>query len=232
MRKELIVQIYYSAVLLVFIVFLQGCESSTNTEISITGYFSVTFKSPAITPKVEIDGLQISEVKILVRDLKLISAIDEDSMNIEIGSFVINVSPSGLLNTYNFDNAYNGSFESIKWEIHKPEDNEIPPDPDFNTGESGKDRFSVIVQGMYNDVPFTYKSSKSTQQVIHFDDPILLEAGDKINVTLLVDPNSWFISNGLLLDPNDSHNESEIDNQISSSFKDAFRDDNFDGNPD
>ena len=48
-------------------------------------------------------------------------------------------------------------------------------------------------------------------------------------MTITVEPLSWFIKNGTVLNPNDEANENDIDNNIKDSFNKAFRDNNHDG---
>ena len=51
----------------------------------------------------------------------------------------------------------------------------------------------------------------------------------KTNVTLSVDVNSWFYKGTVVLDPNNTANKNDIDNNIKDSFLKAFRDNNKDG---
>jgi len=44
-----------------------------------------------------------------------------------------------------------------------------------------------------------------------------------------VDPPNWFYKDNVLMDPNDSANENDINNNIEHSFKKCFRDDDKDG---
>lgn len=215
-----------------FIIFYAGCESNTEPTSTTSQNFSLSLKTPVNTPKQNGDVLMIDEAKILVRDLKLISSQGDDSMSVEIGPFVLNLNLSGSLNTYSFNNVTTNLYKSVKWEIHKPEDNEIPPDPEFRDGESGNERYSVIVKGTFNGASFVYKSTKTSHQKIDFPTPLEISSDQAINVTLIVDPYSWFNDDGVVLDPNDNSNENDIDNLIASSFKDVFKDFNRDGNPD
>ncbi len=214
------------------IIFYAGCESNTEPTSSSSQNFSLSLKTPVNTPKLNGDVIMIDEAKILVRDLKLISSVDDDSMNVEIGPFVLSLNLSGSLNTYTFNSVTTNLYKSVKWEIHKPEDNEVPPDPEFREGESGNQRYSVIVKGTFNGASFVYKSTKTSHQKIDFPAPIEISSDQAINITLIVDPYTWFNDGGMLLDPNDKSNENDIDNLIASSFKDVFKDFNRDGNPD
>ena len=124
----------------------------------------------------------------------------------------------------------NGDFYShkIKFEIHKPNNNDPIPDPEFRDAQGN---YSVIAKGSYNGVPFIYKSKKSAHQILSFPNNLVITESAKTNVTLKVNPYTWFISNGVYLDPTDTANENDIDNNIKDSFK-AFKDDDKNGIPD
>ncbi len=124
------------------------------------------------------------------------------------------------------------SYDRIKFEIHKVEDSETPPDPDFIDGESGSERYSVIIKGSFNGNPFIYKSRRSTYQEIELQTPITIEDNMSVNLTIIVNPYSWFFDEGDYPDPSDPSNESEIEMSIEHYFKDAIRDNNKDGSPD
>jgi hypothetical protein len=120
----------------------------------------------------------------------------------------------------------------VKFRIHKPEDLEPIPDPDFRDGESGQLRYSVIVRGSYNGVSFVYRSREGASQETRLNSPITVTDDRTVNVTLVVNPQGWFERNGQALDPSDPANVSLIDNAIKDSFSRAFKDDNKDGQPD
>ncbi len=128
-----------------------------------------------------------------------------------------------------------GTYHKVSFRIHKPDDGEMPPDPDFKIGESGNERFSVIVDGKLDGIPFQYRSSKSMQQKVDFESELVIEEiTADMNVTLLVNVSTWFKDDdGNELDPTDdtSSNESMIDKSIRESFR-IFKDNNRDGQPD
>ena len=218
------------SVLLMFFVFLfYGCDNST--EVQNSG-LSVTFYSGGSLQKVQNNTLQLNVVKALIRNLKFKSASSNDSSDIKLGPFVIHLNPNGINNEVMISNIPPGSYDRIRFEIHKVEDSETPPDPDFKDGESGSDRYSVIIKGSFNGNPFIYKSRRSTYQDIELQTPITIEDSKSVNLTITVNPYSWFFDEGGYLDPSDPSNESEIEMSIEHSFKDAFQDNNKDGSPD
>jgi len=218
------------SVLLMFFVFLfYGCDNST--EVQNSG-LSVSFYSGGSLQKVQNNTLQLNVVKALIRNLKFKSTSSNDSSDIKLGPFVVHLNPDGINNEVMISNIPPGSYDRIRFEIHKVEDSEIPPDPDFKDGESGSERYSVIIKGNFNGNPFIYKSRRSTYQDIELQTPIIIEDSKSVNLTIIVNPYSWFFDEGDYLDPSDPSNESEIEMSIEHSFKDAFRDNDKDGSPD
>jgi len=126
-------------------------------------------------------------------------------------------------------NIFPGTYDRVKFEIHKVEASETPPDPEFREGNDSKLRYSVIVKGKYNSEDFIYKSRKSAKQDLKLETPIEVGANEIANLTIIVDPYTWFYDDIAPLDPTDPDNESEIDKNIKESFKKCFRDDNYDG---
>ena len=111
------------------------------------------------------------------------------------------------------------------------EDTEVIPEQEFREGTSSNQRYSFIIKGSYNGNPFVYKSRKSADIVIILNTPIVVGSGQR-NITLLVNPALWFMNNGTVLDPTNSANDDLIDDNLKTSFKRAFRDDDKNGSPD
>lgn len=215
-------------VLLLALITLSVMSCSENSTEPESANFSVSFGIDRTLQKQNLEGVEIKHVKILVRSLKLTTGQGDDS-NIKTDPFVVELDPNGNVNTVAVANMANNSYDKIKFEIHKLDSLATPPDPDFKD-ESG--RYSVIVEGVYEGLDFTYRSNKSAKQIIQLDDPVSLEKDGILNVTLMVNPYAWFIKKGENLDPTQEGNENDIDNMIKDSIKRAFRDNNRDGIPD
>jgi hypothetical protein len=207
-------------------VMLSACsENSTEPDNS---NFSVSFGIDNTLSKVSVDGLELSSVKILVRSLKL-NAAGDDTVNVRTDPFVVELDLSGNVHAVARTDIPDQSYDKIKFEVHKPEFIEDTPDPEFIDEE---ENYSVVVKGTANGMEFTYKSRKSAHQIIHLEDPVSLDEGGVLNITLIVDPYKWFEKDGELLNPVLEININEIDNLIKDSFKRGFRDNNMDGLPD
>jgi len=178
------------------LIFYTGCDSTETTD----GNVSISFAPSNITQKISDDTIQFDTVKILLRDIKIKNQSGNDEMNIKVGPFVVYLNLNGMTTDFALNNVPPGSYDRIRFRVHTLEDSEALPDPEFKEGSL---RYSVIVKGMYNSVPFIYKSKKS--------------------------PPNWFYKDNVLMDPNDPANENDINNNIEHSFKKCFRDDDKDG---
>lgn len=163
----------------------------------------------------------IDTVKILIKDIKL-NAINNnsDSINFKTGPFVIY--PDMNLRVVLMTGGYipEGTYDRVRFMIHKLNNNETPPDPEFADADG---RYSVIVKGSYLGVPFVYKSSKSAHQILSFPNSLFVNSSGKTNITLKVTPYVWFIKNGVYMNPSDASNRNDIDNNIKNNINGNFR---------
>jgi len=178
------------------------------------------------------NAVAIESAKILLKNIKFHQFPSDNTQDVKVGSFVVHLNLAGSLNTIAASKVPAGQYDRVRFNLHKPEDFEPIPDPEFREGESGQLRYSVIARGVYEGRGFVYKSRENASQEIWFARPILVAEDGVANVTLLVDTNSWFVQNGVVLDPTNPGNASAIDDAIKASFRNAFRDDNRDRQPD
>lgn len=173
----------------------------------------------------------ITEAKALITEVELETEPSGTSEGIRIEPFVIHFNTGGALVSAASRDMPVGTFSRIKFKIHKPEDNESIPDPEFREGSSGNQRYSFIVKGTYNGISFVFKSRRSVNMLFNFPFPI--ETGNIFrNITLVVNPGDWFKNGSIVIDPNDPANENIIEDNIKNSFKRAFKDDDKNGLPD
>jgi len=173
----------------------------------------------------------ITEAKCLIGEVELETEPSSSSINLPLNPFVVNLNSFSSAQLIASVNIPQGAYKKIKFQIHKPEDNETPQDPEFKTGESGNQRFSVIIKGTYNGNSFIYRSRKSVNLIFSLNN--LLTVGETSrNLTFLINSSQWFTNNNTTIDPRNSSFEDIIDDNIKNSFKRIFRDDNRDGQPD
>jgi hypothetical protein len=205
-----------------------GCDTSENTN----GTVSLSFSKSTTLLKINDDIIELDTVKILIRDIKIKSKSGTDSTSIKVGPFVVKLNLTGSTTDFAVSGIPANSYDRIKFEIHKIEASETLSDPEFREGTDESLRYSVIVKGKFNTVPFIYKSCKSAKQDLHLENPVIVDENGIANLTITVDPFTWFADGIIILDPTNPANESDIDYKIKESFKKAFRDNNHDGNED
>ncbi len=204
--------------------FYSGCDSTEINDSTV----SVILSLSNITQKISDDTIQLDTVKILLRDVKIKNQSGNDEVNIKAGPVVVYLNLNGGTTNFAVNNIPPGSYDRIRFRIHTLEDSEIPPDPEFKEGSL---RYSVIVKGVYNSVPFVYKFRKSVHQDLKLEIPIQVMNSSAANLIITVDhPLGWFYKDGILMNPNNTENQNDINNNIEHSFKKCFRDNDRDGN--
>jgi hypothetical protein len=209
-----------------------GCNNST-TVVPPTDNLSFSGMSSMDSVGDSQNIFILDTVKILIKDIKLDYANSaEDSADFKVGPFVLFLNLSSSVNIISSSMIPTGDYKKIKFEIHKLNENETPPDPEFADVNG---RYSVIIKGWYLGNYFIYKSTKSAHQKLQFPNNIPISFGNVSNVTLIVKPYIWFLKNGTWLNPFISANSNDIDNNIKDNinhnFK-AFRDNDRNGLPD
>jgi hypothetical protein len=233
-RKQILFStLFTGALFILLLIFAAGCGDNSSV-VSTGGNNGNTTDNVSLSIKNDEAAdnplaLTITEAKALITELEVETEPSGSSQHIRISPFVIYFNMSGSLVSVTTGNLPSGTYNKIKFKIHKPEDNEPIPDPDFRTGTSGNQRYSFIIKGTYNGNSFTYRSKRSANLVISFNSPISHQSGER-NITVLVNPMAWF-NNGSL-DPTNPANEDAIDDNLKNSFRRAFKDDNKDGRPD
>jgi len=225
-----------STMILAVMISAAAFYSCNNSSVNSPQLENVSFSSMSSVDSVgdSQNILVLDTVKILIKDIKLdLATGSEDSSQIKIGPFVVFLNLQSLtVATISTAIIPAGSYNRVKFEVHKLEDAEAIPDPEFADVNG---RYSVIIKGFYLGNYFVYKSTKSAHQILNFPANIPVSVGLLTNITMVVKPYIWFISNGVFLDPRDPANSNDIDNNIKNNinhnFK-AFKDDNRDGLPD
>lgn len=226
------------------LILLSGCESTaTKSNVSsISLSFATQNSSQAKQQKnarIQSNHVDITEAKMLIREVEFKSDLEddgvpEDSLDFSTDSFVVSLNLDGSVNEVAVSEVPEGRYDEIEFDVHKPEDDETPPDSDFKVGDSGDERFSIIIRGTFDGEDFLFRSNENMEQEIELASPLEIDQDtENINVTLTVDISQWFIDeDGNVLDPNNPENEDAIDESIERSFEDAFEDNDEDGEED
>jgi len=212
---------------LLAVMFLTGC-SKDETVSPVADNMEVSMMSSGGVTDNGLNTLTLDSVKVLLKDIKLnVSAASDDSVNFKTGPFVLRLNMNSSVNVISTAYIPEGTYDKVMFEVHKLQDGELV-DTAFSFGGG---RYSVVVYGKFNLVPFIYRSSKSAKQKISYSPAVGISNTTKSNITLKVQPYTWFWNGTDYIDPSVLSNENDIDNNIKASFK-AFRDNNKDGIPD
>lgn len=198
--------------------------SDENVHLSLQAAGSVTQHKPSH------EVLHITSVKVLLKRIVFGQATSDDSSDVHTGPLVVDLNLEAKMTVLTAARVAAGTYDRIRFDLHKPEDDEIPSDPVFRVGSSGDQRFSVVITGVYHDAPFTFTSKESARQQLLLDAPLVISESGTVNVTIKVDPYAWFSSGELVYDP--VLQTREIDDRIKASFALAFKDNDRNGDPD
>ncbi|MCJ7471937.1 MAG: hypothetical protein MUP02_03910, partial [Actinobacteria bacterium] len=173
-----------------------GCDTNNANDATL----SLSFNSVQGLNKVTLSAIELDTVKILIRDLKLENETESDSdhnsgmhhemrsEDIKVGPFVVYLNLNGMTTDFAVNSIPAGFYNEIKFKIHQIQGSKLPPDPEFKEGEDNSLRYSVIVKGKYNSIPFVYKSRKSAHQKVELDTPLEIVENTYTNLTITVDP--------------------------------------------
>jgi hypothetical protein len=213
---------------------LAACGGGTKLSLSSrTG----TAASPAASSPRALalsNGITIDRLRVVIREVELERASAQrdpvkDLEEFEVGPFLLDLQGTALNGTVQrivVSDVPAGPYRELKFKVHKPSSSESA---DPNVKAMADLDASIVVEGQIDGQPYTFMSAVDAEQ--KFEGSFDLAAGIN-NVTLNLDPSSWFGGAGAArLDPRQSANRSQIENNIQISMK-AFDDDDRDGQPD
>ncbi len=219
-----------------FAALLMSCNENSPVASQSQPSASVSMMSdPGASPSN--NNITITSAKFLIEFIKLEKSHGSDDADLKEGPFVADVSLTNRATLVALKNIAPGTYTEVHFKIHKHTPNEVVIDPDFGTTGVG---YSGIITGTYNGAAFVYRTAITASQEVDIDPPIVIPAvqptpvsvSTVMNVTLLVSPGMWFVNNGVILNPLDAANQTEIDENIRNSFRSAFEDEDHDGHHD
>jgi hypothetical protein len=199
-----------------------GQTEGSNVNKAAWGKGSSIAASGAIADSVEITG-----VRFLLSAVKLHPEGNDTTKDgeLKVGPFVAEFTP-GLTRTYSTVTVPSGSYEKIKFEIHKFPSTiastylNDPVFTDFVTNE----RSTVIIEGRVwptntaTPVNFVYKSHITANLETKFPGAITLGVGSTNSLAMIFSPMLAFKST-FVLDPRDPLNSGAIDGYLKTSIK-------------
>lgn len=204
---------------------IAGSDSNGPSSVELQMKVQTTTQAKMIASSTEgstANTISIQEVKLFIDEMELESAT-EDSLDFERESFIINLPLDGSPLTLTETEIPAGFYDEFELEIEKPESDENISDPDFRD-ETGS--YSVVVKGLYNDEPFTFRSDEDFELELDLNPPLDISESDDALLVISVDVSNWFRGiDGTDLDPKDFANRETINENIENSFE-AFEDEN------
>lgn len=173
----------------------------------------------------------IEEAAFVIRRIKF-KAADSHEEDFKAEALVVTLNLEGTSNVVSISKIPVGTYDRIKFEIHKLEASEmnaidLTAHPEFS--EFAKDNgYSVFVRGTYdNDIsdniapkPFVFRSRFNEIQEHFLNPPLEIKEGQNlVDVHLSIQTDRWFVMDGVIVDPTNANLEPQIDNNIKNSIK-------------
>jgi len=192
----------------------QGDLSGSNNPETIT-----VDKDKQITAVFEVDldyGINIGEVKLYIREMELGGA--RRTKDFKTKDFILNLPLDGTPFHITHVNIPAGYYDELELDIKKPSNSVTIDDPDFRDGSG---RYSLVVNGTFNGVDFTFRSDEDFEIDVDFSPHLEISSGQTSVFAIDIDFKSWFMGrDGEFLDPDASRNANRINKNIEDSFSD------------
>ena len=156
--------------------------------------------------------LVLTSVELVLRDIEfrrrnqdgcdsLTTASDDDCEGFEGGPVLVDLPLDGGV-SHEFSIAVDsGTFDELRLKVHKPEDDGDSRDRAFLVAHPDLEDVSIRVTGTFNGTAFTFESDLNADQEFALTPPMVVSEGADVEVTLMVDLSTWFVSGSALLDP-------------------------------
>jgi len=203
---------------------LSGRAGSTTAAVAAASPTALTLSN----------GITIDRVRIALREVELERASStpddvRDLQEYEAGPFVLDLSGTALNGTVQqvtIKDVPTGTYREIKFKVHPPStsDSTNAAVQAMATVQGGP--ASIIIEGQVDTKAYVFVSGLDVAQ--KYEGAFNFSSGQQ-NVTLNVDPSTWFGGSGTArLDPSVAGNKSAIENNIQSSMK-LFEDNDHNG---
>ena len=180
-------------------------------------------KNKSVTAVFEEDAaatLAVGEVKFFIKEMELGGA--RQTRDFKTKDFILNVPVDGTPFHITHVQIPAGFYDEMELDIKKPRNSLTIDDPDFRDGSN---RYSLVVNGVFNGINFTFQSDEDFQIDVDFSPHLEITSGQTSVIAITIDFEKWFKGkDGEILDPNDLLNTEQINKNIEDSFSD-FEDD-------
>jgi hypothetical protein len=184
------------------------------------------------------DTLVLTSVEVVLRQIELKTSATTDCENgtggqceeFEFGPVLVHLPLTpGAQQAFALDSVPGGTYDQLEFEVHKPDDGD-PQDQAFLSANPDFANVSIRVRGTYNGQAFEFTTELDVEQELTLSPALTVAQGSSLNVTIFVDVSTWFLVNGVVVDPTTA-NRSIIEQSIKNSFN-AFEDNDHSGSRD
>ena len=160
--------------------------------------------------------LSLNEIKLFVREMSLTGA--RQTVDFKTNDFILSLPLDGSPIEITHVQIPAGFYKELELDIDKPDKNAEFDDPDFT---DGSDRYSLVVNGIFNDADFTFQSTGKINIEIELEPHLEIVSSQTSVIAITIDFENWFRGDdGEFLDPADSRNAEQINKNIENSFSD------------
>jgi hypothetical protein len=214
-----------AAIVLGFAALTIGCSGGPSLSFSVRAGAPAA-SSTALTAGT---GIDVSRVRLVIRKVELEKSGTAEMDEVASGPYLLDLDAAAL-NSGKVEQVLDvsfapGTYSEIKLEVHKADSTDVGVNASL--ADMIAANASIIVDGTIDGAAFEFVSAVNAEQ--QYEGNLVLKDGS--NLTLAVDPSTWFMSGGSRLDPTNEQNRSQIENNIQASLQ-AFQDDNHDGHDD
>ncbi len=207
---------------------LVACAEN-GVEPAATAAVSLSVAATGVSSTTVVDGnhqLRFDRVALVVGDIML-----GDAELLESGPALLEAPLDGSVRSLVASVVEPGRYDELSLTFHAPVPG-TPPDDVFLASHPGFDGVSVRVEGWWDDVAFVFERRLDEYRAVDLRGLDLLP-GRTRNVTLLLDPASWFrADDGSLIDPAGADTDPVVAARVESRIRgslEAFTDQDADG---
>ncbi len=225
---------------------------STTTTPTVAGAVQVSFATQAAPALVASrtgltgdtmvtgsDTLVLDSVHVVLRQLELKTTQTTDCgtatggdgcAEVELGPVLVSLPLTpGAEQRFALDSVPDGTYDRLEFEVHKPDDGD-PQDQAFIAANPTFAQISLRVKGTFNGQAFEFTTELDVEQELTLSPALTVVEGSNLNVTILVDVSTWFLVNGVVVNPTTA-SRSTVEQNIKNSFR-AFEDNDRNGSHD
>jgi hypothetical protein len=164
----------------------------------------------------------LSRIRVALEKIELRSRTDDERVEIAVGPVVLDLKAAdiadGKVHKVLDSTIPGGTFDKIELEI-EPLERPIADNPAGD--DLASQHASAIIEGTFGDKSFAFVTALEAE--LEFEGNFVV-TDNSSNITFDVDTSSWFVKDGVALDPTDPANRAAIEDNLRRSIS-AFQDD-------